>query len=104
MVNVHSVTEHGAKAHEAEVIVAQREAPEFEKVEWKKEPHLRQLYAYACVLMIASATTGYDGMLVNTVQQIQKWTDYFPDVKNNNMLGLLVNMFNIGSILSFFIT
>ena len=51
----------GVKAHEAEVQVAQREAPEFEKVNWKKEPHLRKLYAYAVVLMVASATTGYDG-------------------------------------------
>lgn len=99
-----NVTDHGAKAHQAEVIVAQREAPQFEKVEWKKEPHLRQLYAYGCILMVASATTGYDGMLVNTVQQIKKWEDYFPEVNDNNKLGLLVNMFNIGSILSFFVT
>ena len=56
-----NVTEHGAKAHQAEVIVAQREAPQFEKVEWRKEPHLRKLYAYGCILMVASATTGYDG-------------------------------------------
>jgi len=43
-------------------------------------------------------------MLVNTVQQIKLWEDYFPEAKDNNLLGLLVNMFNIGSILSFFIT
>ena len=56
-----NVTDHGAKAHEAEVIVAQREAPDFERVQWTKEPHLRKLYGYGCVLMVASATTGYDG-------------------------------------------
>ncbi len=50
-----------AKAHEAEVEVAQREAPDFEKVDWKREPHLRTLYFYGVVLMVASATTGYDG-------------------------------------------
>ena len=43
-------------------------------------------------------------MLVNTVQQIEKWENYFPEVDDNNKLGLLVNMFNIGSILSFFVT
>ena len=43
-------------------------------------------------------------MLVNTVQQIEKWEIYFPEVDDNNKLGLLVNMFNIGSILSFFVT
>jgi hypothetical protein len=40
---------------------AQQEAPEFERVNWIKEPGLRKLYFYAFVLCIASATTGYDG-------------------------------------------
>lgn len=41
--------------------VAQEEAPQFERVEWTKDPGLRKLYFYAFVLCIASATTGYDG-------------------------------------------
>ncbi|KAL7621793.1 hypothetical protein AAE478_007292 [Parahypoxylon ruwenzoriense] len=103
----------GAKGHEDEQELAHRGAPEFEYVYWTKEPHLRKLYAWACVLMIASATTGYDGMLVNTSQQIDRWKQYFPRTQlgpNNSQevadswLGLLVNMFNIGSILSFFLT
>lgn len=51
----------GAKGAEAEVQIAQAEAPEFEKVQWTREPHLRKLYGMAIVLMVASATTGYDG-------------------------------------------
>ena len=35
--------------------------PEFERVRWTKEPGLRKLYFHAAILMIASATTGYDG-------------------------------------------
>lgn len=36
---------------------------------------------------------------------VDYWGDYFGDnVTNNNKLGILVNMFNIGSIVSFFIT
>lgn len=83
-----------------------REGPRFEKVTWYKEPHLRKLYAMSLVLMIASSTTGYDGSLINTSQQIQRWEDFFgPDIiGDNNKLGILVNMFNIGSIVSFFIT
>lgn len=54
-------THVGVKGAEAEVQIAQAEAPQFEKVHWTKEPHLRKLYAYAVVLMVASATTGYDG-------------------------------------------
>lgn len=40
---------------------AREEAPEFEKVNWRKDPGLRRLYFWASILCIASATTGYDG-------------------------------------------
>ncbi|KAH6955902.1 general substrate transporter [Ilyonectria sp. MPI-CAGE-AT-0026] len=78
-------------------------APRFEKVTWYKEPHLRKLYILSIFLLIASATTGYDGMMVNTSQQMDKWKTYFPEVEDNNKLGILINMYNIGSIVSFFI-
>ncbi|KAK3315751.1 sugar transporter-like protein [Apodospora peruviana] len=88
--------------------------PRFERVYWMREPHLRKLYGLTAILMVASATTGYDGMLLNTSQQIQSWNWFFfpefEDSKNakdpvlNSKLGILVNMFNIGSVLSFFIT
>ncbi|KAL2277141.1 hypothetical protein FJTKL_00156 [Diaporthe vaccinii] len=95
----------GARRPQAEMEVARPEAPRFERVTWYREPHLRKLYAMSLVLMIASATTGYDGMLVNTSQQIHRWEEYFGlDIDDNNKLGVLINMFNIGSIVSFFIT
>lgn len=51
-----------AKAPQTQATAAaQEEAPEFEKVDWKKEPGLRKLYFFAIVLCVASATTGYDG-------------------------------------------
>jgi MFS family permease len=83
--------------------IAQAEAPRFEKVIWYKEPHLRKLYFLIIFLLIASATTGYDGMMVNTSQQMDKWKEYFPEEKNESKLGILINMYNIGSIVSFFI-
>lgn len=55
------------------VVAAQEEAPNFEKVDWRKEPGLRKLYAHAFVLCIASATTGYDGMFFNSVQNFDTW-------------------------------
>ena len=91
----------GAIGHNVDV--AQAEAPRFQKVIWYKEPHLRKLYGLSIFLLIASATTGYDGMLVNTSQQIKRWEEFFPEVENENKLGILINMFNIGSIISFFI-
>jgi hypothetical protein len=49
------------KPNVQETAHAQDEAPDFERVEWTKDPGLRQLYFYAFVLCVASATTGYDG-------------------------------------------
>lgn len=95
---------HARKA-QAELNGVYVKPPRLEKVVWYKEPHLRKLYTMSLVLMIASATTGYDCMLVNTSQQFQQWNDFFsPEVDDNNKLGILVNMFNIGSVCSFFIT
>ncbi|KAK4194171.1 general substrate transporter [Triangularia verruculosa] len=93
--------------------VAVHETPRFQRVYWTREPHLRKLYGMAAILMVASATTGYDGMLVNTSQQIDLWRYFFfPELRDrpegdpilDSKLAILVNMFNIGSIISFFIT
>lgn len=80
------------------------EPPKFESVTWYREPHLRKLYLLSFFLLIGSATTGYDGMLINTSQQIDKWGEYFPEVADTNKLGILINMYNIGSIVSYFVT
>ncbi|KAK7228119.1 hypothetical protein V2G26_000289 [Clonostachys chloroleuca] len=81
-----------------------RDAPRFERVTWYKEPHLRKLYFLSIFLLVGSATTGYDGMLLNTSQQMDYWAAYFPENKDANKLGIMINMYNIGSIISFFIT
>jgi hypothetical protein len=79
--------------------VAQEEAPEFEKVNWTRDPGLRKLYFYAFVLCIASATTGYDGSLFNAVQNFQSWKDFFNNPEGQ-MLGLLGALYQIGSLVS----
>lgn len=86
----------------ANVRAAQEDAPQFEKVNWKKEPNMRKLYFWACILCVASATTGYDGMMMNSSQQMDRWTNYF-NKPDDNRLGLMNNAYNIGSIISFFI-
>ncbi|TGJ88557.1 hypothetical protein E0Z10_g164 [Xylaria hypoxylon] len=112
MVNRQTLRSRGRRERD-EIDVALVEGPRFEKVSWTREPHLRKLYAWAVILILGSVTTGYDGMLVNTSQQIDRWKAFFPrtQVGPNNpqavadsWLGLLVNIFNIGSVLSFFIT
>jgi MFS family permease len=107
MVAIASKTAAGGAAH--------ADAPRFEKVNWRKEPHLRKLYIMTIFLLIASATTGYDGMLANTCQQMDLFKRYFSNVfiwdpetetyrQDENLLGIMINMFNIGSIISFFFT
>jgi MFS family permease len=101
----HSDSKHSHEMEETQQELFWADAPRFEKVYWTREPHLRKLYTMAIVLMVASATTGYDGMLVNTSQLIMAWQHFFADVNQDpNKLGILVNMFSIGSIVSFFIT
>ena len=93
------------QSNAAEQLDAAREqAPNFEKVTWYKEPHLRKLYFLSIFLLVGSATTGYDGMLLNTSQQMDTWKSFFPQHENASKLGILINMYNIGSIISFLIT
>lgn len=87
-----------------ELDAAREQAPKFAKVTWYKEPHLRQLYFLSIFLLIGSATTGYDGMLLNTSQQMDFWKEFFPEYENAHKLGILINMYNIGSIVSFLVT
>ncbi|ELQ40615.1 hexose transporter protein [Pyricularia oryzae Y34] len=89
------------KPNAGATIQAQEEAPRFERVSWTKEPGLRQLYFYAVVLCVASATTGYDGMLFNSVQAFDTWKDYFGNPQGQ-MLGLLGALYQIGSMISIF--
>jgi sugar porter (SP) family MFS transporter len=81
------------------VATAQEEAPQFERVQWTKEPGLRKLYFYAFVLCVASATTGYDGMLFNSLQNMETWKSYFRNPEGNT-LGLLGALYQIGSLVS----
>jgi sugar porter (SP) family MFS transporter len=89
-----------SKKKTAEVEVAQAEAPQFEHVNWKSNPGLRKLYFYAAVLCIASATTGYDGMLLNTCQNLDGFMVYFGE-PTGSRLGLMNAIYQIGSLVSF---
>ncbi|RCI16980.1 hypothetical protein L249_3077 [Ophiocordyceps polyrhachis-furcata BCC 54312] len=78
------------------------DAPRLEPVTWYREPHLRKLYFSCFFLLIGSATTGFDGMLQNTSQQMDAWKAFFPEYLDAHKLGVLINIYNIGSITSFF--
>jgi hypothetical protein len=48
---------------QAEVEVANAEAPHLQHVVWYRDQGLRRLYGLLMVLCLASATTGYDGFV-----------------------------------------
>ncbi|KAK4192773.1 general substrate transporter [Podospora australis] len=79
--------------------VAVEEAPQFEKVNWRRDPGLRKLYFFAIILCVASATTGYDGMFFNSVQNFDTWQEYF-DHPDGSLLGLVGALYQIGSLAS----
>ncbi|KAF6826680.1 hexose transporter protein [Colletotrichum plurivorum] len=89
----------GAKPNREATAHAQEEAPRFERVIWYKEPGLRKLYWHAFILCIASASTGYDGMFFNSVQNFESWKEYF-DSPSDHLLGLLAALYQIGSLAS----
>lgn len=78
---------------------SQNEAPKFEKVTWYRDPGLRVLYWYAFVLCVSSATTGYDGMFFNSVQNFESWNTFF-DNPVGARLGLLGAAYQIASVVS----
>ncbi|KAH8884437.1 general substrate transporter, partial [Thozetella sp. PMI_491] len=78
---------------------AQEEAPQFEKVDWKRDAGLRKLAFYSFVCCIASATTGYDGMFFNSVQNFEAWKTFFGRPEGST-LGLLAALYQIGSLVS----
>ncbi|KAK5094121.1 hypothetical protein LTR70_004307 [Exophiala xenobiotica] len=84
---------------EDQLEIARAEAPELERVNWRKDKGLRKLYFYAAIICIASATTGYDGSMLNNIRILGTWTRYFGDPQGSD-LGLLTALYSIGSIAS----
>lgn len=51
----------GSSTKKHDLAVAQASTPRLAKVQWWSDPGMRQLYFYAAILCVCSATTGYDG-------------------------------------------
>ncbi|KAM0268715.1 hypothetical protein ACHAQH_009913 [Verticillium albo-atrum] len=75
------------------------EAPKFEHVTWYKDPGLRVLTFYSAVLCASSMGTGWDGMYMGQVQNFASWNNFF-DSPTGDRLGLLVALYQIGSVAS----
>ncbi|KAJ5620923.1 hypothetical protein N7510_004907 [Penicillium lagena] len=73
------------------------ETHQFRRVIWYKDPGMRKLYSLAMVLCLASATTGYDGSMLNGLQILDIWQDYFHH-PTGSILGLFGSIYSIGGL------
>jgi len=69
---------------------------EFPAVTWYKEKGLRRLYFLLSTVILVSATNGFDGSMMNNLQIISYWHDYFNP--SSSQLGLLNAILSVGSI------
>jgi len=70
---------------------------EFPAVTWYKDPALRKTYICLMFVIITSATNGYDGSMVNGLQSLDHWQEYF-DHPTGSLLGLFNCIMSVGSL------
>ncbi|RDW57480.1 MFS transporter-7 [Coleophoma cylindrospora] len=88
---------HGTSVHST-VVVAGLEVP---VVTWYKHPGLRKLYLMMPILMLCATVNGYDGSLLNGLQTMTPWQDYFNN-PSGSTLGLFTAIMNIGGFSALF--
>jgi len=72
---------------------------EFPAVTWYKDPALRKTYICLMFVVLTSATNGYDGSMINGLQSLDYWQDYFGH-PTGSLLGLLACIMSIGSLVA----
>ena len=70
---------------------------EIPPVTWWKSPGLRHLYIMIPILFLGSTINGYDGSLLNGLQTMPQWREYFNE-PSGARLGLFTAIQNIGAI------
>jgi len=64
---------------------------------WYSDPALRKLYICLMFVVLTSATNGYDGSMMNGLQTLSYWQEYF-NHPTKATLGLLGSIMSVGSI------
>ena len=70
---------------------------DFPAVTWYKDPGLRRTYLVLFLVILTSATNGYDGSMMNGLQTLPYWQNYFKN-PTGSTLGLLNAIMSIGSL------
>lgn len=85
----------GAGAHEQD----QHVFPKVKQCRWWQDPGLLKLNLFLIVPMSSQFVQGYDGSLVNNLQSLNYWQDFF-DHPTGSILGLINAMFFVGGMVS----
>lgn len=72
---------------------------EFPTVVWYKHACLRQLYFYVAVIWLSSAAGGFDGSMMNGLQTLSYWENYFHN-PSPSTLGLMNAIVPVGNLLT----
>lgn len=70
----------------------------FPRIKWWQKPHLRRLYFYCVVLIFVNIANGFDGSMMNSLQSLPYWQEYFGHPKGR-VLGMLGSSMSLGSII-----
>lgn len=62
---------------------------------WLRQPHLIALNLRLGVVLLSSATLGFDGSMMNGLQSLSVWRDYFGN-PNAKLLGTMNAMLPLG--------
>jgi len=67
---------------------------------WYKNNRLVLLNLWICLLLLTSSTSGYDGSMINGLQSVNRWEEFF-DFPAGGKLGLFNAIQNIGSLAAY---
>jgi MFS family permease len=70
----------------------------FPRVAWWKRPNLRRLYIFIVVLIITNTANGFDGSMMNGLQTLSYWKDYFHH-PTGSTLGFFNASMSLGSLI-----
>ncbi|CAG8951282.1 hypothetical protein HYFRA_00008031 [Hymenoscyphus fraxineus] len=72
---------------------------QFPRVTWYRQKGMRGLYICLLFVVLTSATNGYDSSMMNGLQTLEQWRDYYHQ-PSPSQLGLLNSIWPVGSLVA----
>lgn len=70
------------------------------RINWWQKKNMRTLYFYCVILIFVNIANGFDGSMMNSLQSLPYWQDYFGS-PTDQTLGLFGSAMSLGSIIGF---